>query len=101
MTQRKRRMRATHKARLEHAGFNFFQDEKGKWIVQLPIYATCTRRKIHLPRAYKHLTTAVSSGIREIERVRVRKNAYGDLGEEWETALKRFDAYEPDFKNIW
>ena len=44
-----------------------------------------------LPKVYKHLTTAVSAGMRQIEHVRARKDAYGKVGEDWETALAKFD----------
>ena len=91
MTERKRRMRTTNKERLERAGFEFEQMDNGKTRVHLPIKREFEPdKKVTLP-PYVHLTTAVSAGMREIERVRVRKNAYGDLDEDWDRALAKFD----------
>ena len=106
MTERKRRMRTTNKTRLEAAGFEFEQipegeRDAGRWRVWLPVKSPTFKTRVTLPKVYKHLTTAVSAGVRQIERARVRKNAYGDIGKDWETVLKKFDEYKPDFKDIW
>ena len=74
MTQRKRNHRNARRDQLEHAGFNFAQNPQGLWLVELPD----TTRK-YLPTAYKHLTTAISAGIREIEHARVRKKCLWQL----------------------
>ena len=95
MTERKRRMRTTNKERLERAGFEFEQipegeQDEGKWRVWLPVKGEYHDLRL-LRNVYKHLTTAVSAGMREIERIRVLKNAYGDLDEDWDRALAKFD----------
>ena len=100
MTERKRKNRSERKARLEHAGFEFEQipegeTDAGKWRVWLPIKGETHGLRIILPKVYKHLTTAVSAGMREIDRVKTMKNAKYDLSEEWEIALAKFDDDTP------
>ena len=77
MTERKRRMRTSRQKRLEHAGFQFEQNEDGKWRVILPITSGIPaegHEYQRLPKTYKHLTTAVSAGMREIERTKALKD---------------------------
>ena len=96
MTERKRRMRTTSKERLERAGFEFEQipeteTDAGKWRVWLPITGRFDDLHLMLPKVYKHLTTAVSAGLREIERVKIMRDSYGNISEDWERALAKFD----------
>ena len=100
MTERKRKNRSERKARLEQAGFEFEQIPEGKfgagkWVVWLPIKVDIPPRRITLQKSYKHLTTAVSAGIREIDRVKALRDAKHDIGEDWETALAKFDDDTP------
>ena len=69
MTERKRNWRNSRKKRLEAAGFEFEQIAEGqkntrRWKVWLPSKDKVYRLRLSLPKTYKHLTTAVSAGIR-------------------------------------
>ena len=103
MSQRKRSVLASRKARLEAAGYEFEQipegkKNSGKWRVWLPVKGETHELRLTLGKVYKHLTTAVSAGVRSIEKAKTRKDAYDDLSADWETAIKLFDAYEEKAK---
>ena len=104
MTELKARIRGEKRRRLEFAGFKFYQveqegaDEDGKWLVQLPTTenigeeARLTDGIAYLPRAYAHLTTAISAAERLIETATKRYKSSFSIHEDWQEAIRRYEA---------
>lgn len=98
MSKLRQQVRETRKDQLRVAGFGFVQLPTGRWRVRTPYTEDASEPKAWLPKDYKHLTTAISAGFREIEVLRAMRDAKHNLSPEQETALKNFDAYKKESK---
>ena len=73
-------------ARLQAAGFRFFQENPSeKYVVELP-----TQKD--LPNRYKTLSSAITAGIREVDRQKAMRDTGHDIGKTWKNAIETFDS---------